>query len=291
MSNYSVIPKSTTFPKNNLIIAENTYRILENGILTTGKNLFADKFTDSNGVKNTLNTGSSTAVFTSNNYHNLQNATESGGSTNTSGGDSGTQVITGTATARGYFKQIGWLIAYSNTTRAISLSVKKNGVEVLNYSNASYNGEPTNLNFTADDYSELFESGDTISITMTDARNVEKANTGFSGSMFSIDKSVRYLVFQQEDYLSSSVVIADSNTITFNNTENTLCLYGDCEIPVGTSITYDISDGTTTLSNNSFGDDVDISSLSTGSAKVTFNLNSDGTDTPIFYGYSGIVIR
>lgn len=57
-----------------------------------------------------------------------------------------------------------------------------------------------------------------------------------------------------------------------------------------TSIDYDVSDGTTTISNASLNEAVDISSLSTGFLQITFNVTGTATFTKKLYGFGGRLV-
>lgn len=85
---------------------------------------------------------------------------------------------------------------------------------------------------------------------------------------------------------AASSTVTVNPYLTLDNTEKAIVLYGRKSTPTNTAITVNITDGSTTLSNKSLNSTIDISSLSSGSLGLTFNLTtSDPTVTPLLYGY------
>jgi len=87
----------------------------------------------------------------------------------------------------------------------------------------------------------------------------------------------------------------DSTMITkpllpLTGSEFTATTYVDANLPAGTSINIDYTDGTNTISDCVINKSTDISSLSSGSIGLTFNFTSNGSLTPKLLGY-GVYIN
>jgi len=289
------IQQEITFPKNNLVIAENAYRILKNGNFVNGKNIFADEFSDSNGKNNTVNTEESTALFdTVNKCYSLKNNFEN--TLNLSQGSIlNTDNISMTILCKngGYIKKIN--INTSGGSGTLRCTITAGGTTILNKTGLSFG----NIILTENDYTRLINQDEEIILTIAeDSGDLIFQKTQNTSNYNSNTMSIQNqrvingsIIYQVKETKKSGKIKIGSNTIEFNNNENTFCLFADSDIPTGTSITYNLSDGTSTLLNLNFGDDVNISNLNIGTAILTFNFNGSGENTPKLYGFAGIVIR
>lgn len=101
---------------------------------------------------------------------------------------------------------------------------------------------------------------------------------------------MRSYAFRSIDFLENytdSVVKCD-DVISMSGDEKGLLIYALKDTPANTSITYDVTDGTTTLTDLELNTVNPIGSLSSGNLDITFNLNTtDSTVTPKIYGYGG----
>jgi hypothetical protein len=274
---YSNIPKQATFPKNNLVIAENSYRILKNGVFANGKNIFCDEFNSSAGKNATLNAGSTTSSYnSSNDYYGTPEIVLGSDST----GNSTTS--TSYTTLR---TESGINDALTKVVAQFGVSLKRNcgqkvifHYEDLTTDEVTSEGTPSNTSF-----SKTFtnpQPSKVVDYIEIQARRIDTSNSNMSYSNHS-----------HYGFATSGEIVIDTNTIEFNDSENTFCLFVDADLPTGASIVYSISDGTSTISNCLVGEDVDISSLNSGTAKITITENKGSGGSPLIYGYGGIVIR
>lgn len=284
-------------------LAQQTYQtIKQSGSFTNEDFLGADRFTDSNGVNNTINTGSSTAFYTAGDDRykiatetdNIESDSPGAGSDNYKS----TYTITGTIdSSQGYFSKVRFFVRDTGS-RTATVTIKKGATTIASESGISC---PTQAkytsNYTAADFSELFESGDTFSVVITlTASDLVTQIESHSGTYFSYtsqfaNTSGSNLTFQEYLTNTSGTVIADSGTKTLDGTETSIIIYPKITHTANTSMTVDISDGTTTLSAQSLNEVINISSLSSGTLKLTFNLaTTDTTETPEFEGYGFYII-
>lgn len=90
---------------------------------------------------------------------------------------------------------------------------------------------------------------------------------------------------------SSSTLIINSNTKTLNSTEESICNYIDQISTANTSITVDITDGTTILLNKALNEVHGLNGFTSGTLEETFNLSAtDTSETPELKGY-GVYIK
>lgn len=283
-------------------IAQNAYQILQsNNVFDNKDYLCADEFTDSTGTNNTVNTGSSTAVHNSTRDDYALSATtgtaETSGNTSSYTSQSASFSTTVTIANQGFFSTIRSQNAGSGGTLTISIIENSETIASKSFSKGAANTN-TVCTFTENDYTRLLESGQTVTISFsaTNAENIYN-NYTYSGTDFSIsaqnapgyDAGGTYIPFEFTDsaYDSGDIVTCDSGTLTLDGTEKSLIVYTDSTIPTGTSITVDISDGTTTLSSQSINSVIDLSTLvDEGTLEITFNLMvTDTAYTPRLRGY------
>ena len=88
-----------------------------------------------------------------------------------------------------------------------------------------------------------------------------------------------------------TTVITDSG-LNLDGTETDILVYGGLTTETNTSVTVDISDGSTTLSSQALNSVINISSLSSGDLDLTFNLNTtNNTNYVLFYSYGVSILR
>lgn len=273
--------------------AISNYKILQaNNVFENGDLSFVDEFVDSNGTNNTVNTSSSTARYDSiNARYTLQREEQyinSGGS-----GYTGTKSFTGAINANGIFSRIQ---ITNGTATSFIINIKKNGTTVCTKnSGAISSSQVVVFNLTSADYSQELANGDTYIIECVPTGGYVWNSSGtYAGSLFTVTSGdVLYGQYTfTETPASSGTVIHDANTYTLDGSEYGLIIYTKNEVPANTSISYDITDGTTTLSNQNAEEYIDISSLSSGTLEITENLaTTDSTATPKSYGISVVIIK
>jgi len=97
--------------------------------------------------------------------------------------------------------------------------------------------------------------------------------------------------YTSNNFALSGTAVCNSNTQTLTGAERNLLVYSDKTLPTNTSMTVDISDGTTTLAAQPFDTVIDISTLGAGTLSLTFNLaTTDTAVTPSLKGY-GVYIN
>ena len=292
-------------------VAELGVRTLQsNNVFTNGPNIIVDEFTDANGTKNTVNTGSSTAVYASSpDRYSLNGTLGTVESATISSSGSASQNISFDVVCNntGIFNEIKVDISNSGT-RTITCNIIKSGDIV-----ASQSYGPTvslgvhTFTFSLQDYLELFTNGDTATITIDDstAATLDRV-TGYSYDGTNIDiisqnvpGGVVPCSFAEAAFNSSSTVIVDTNTTTLDGNELGFAISApDADIPANTSITATISDGTNSLSAvtiDPIKKGVVISNdgtLSSGTLKCTFTLNTTDTSvTPTLPSYGVNILR
>lgn len=287
-------------------VAQNAYQILQsNNIFENKDNLAVDEFVDADGTKNTVNTGSSTASYNSTTdvYTLFEEATET---INMSQNGSLTNPIdltwTGTTFTKGFISQLSakidvggdWIGNVEIKDSGATTIASKIGITLTN------TGE-REVNFVQGDYSALLDN-ETLSIVFTRTsgtgqfitHNGGGTNTGslieIVGDAF--DGVSDEVVFDQINFLpTGSTVVCDTNIKTLDGTEESICIYADNTTPTNTSISVDISDGTTTLAAQNFNEVIGLTGFSSGTLKLTFNLDTTDTSaTPTLKGY-GVLIK
>jgi hypothetical protein len=286
---YSIIPQSSSEVNYSIIIAENAYRTLQNGVFENGKSIFCDIFSDSNGQNNTVNTGSSTATYDATNDY-YANAISEGsqlGSTDTAtytdGGGSGSAWILVQTYSSINAKLFKWTNVKRVTSNTLSAEVKVKYV----YTDATSAENSGDLAWTSTSW-----SGTVNYLNPNPSKTVDYVELYCRQSHSSYDTQTKDQKYYALSIASGGTVVANANTITLGDNENYITMFADSTIPTGTEIVFDITDGTTTISDCALDTLVDISALSSGTASVTFKLNStDDQETAFLYGYSAIIVR
>ena len=297
--------------------AELSFRVLQsNNVFTNAPNIVVDEFTDANGTKNTVNTGSSLTYDITNDRYTLSTSNDvSGDTTNSShtitneanafDNDYDTYAEISTNTSGNQTLYLGKTFS---STNIINISYKfeiynedSNGAVPTAYLQ-TYNGTSwTNLSTLITGVAS--GSPVTYSITGTNYLNasIQGVRILFSGGADDAGDIVRLRVYKLSygDFDTSSILVADTNTASLDGNELGFAIsVPDADIPTNTSITATISDGTNSLSavtidSVSKGAIVgNPGTLSSGTLKCTFTLNTTDTSvTPTINGYCISIIR
>lgn len=273
------VPQSAVVPRFGNVIGENAYRILKNGAFANGNNVVTDVFTDSNGKNNTKSGG--TAVFDTDHFTNSSSQGTQNGSTDTT-----------TRSALGN----SYVLVHTYTSvnaRLYSLDadirVNDNSLTAHIYFKFNYADATTANSSTG---SKVGSSFGTVTCTnpnptkLIDSIEVYIKNNHSSYTAYETNIK-QYLAVIGTD----ETVICGSNTKTLDGSETKFALFGDVEVPAGCGVTYNISDGISSITDQQLGETVDISSLGAGTCEITLNLTSDGLDIPKVYGYSGVFVE
>lgn len=289
-------------------MSENAYRTLQsNNVFTNGDSFVVDEFTDADGTNDTVNTGSTTAIFDVDKYQLAIDVTGSPLSIVTGNSFSFTG---GSASNMGY--------KFTTVQNCVMTSVTKDSDNTATTAfistNWSASGTPSGVietaTFSSDvaTFSEdlLLLSGQTYYVGLqggslyTDASEtypktdanvsvIEAYNGGTSSTTAAY--SIASFITTASDYETSSNVLCDSNTKTLDGTEESICVYADKTIPTDTSITVDITDGTTTLSEQPLNIVIGLDGFGAGTLELTFNLSTTNTSaSPTISGY-GVYIK
>jgi len=289
-------------------LAEGIYQqLVHAGNVTNGGSFVADRFTDSDGAKNTVNTGSSTSVYSlSNDNYSLIAATGNTQTETNSSSETGQTDVTFDGTidsSSGYFSVAGGHQVTSTST-TWQCVIKKDTTQIASKQVIHSSNTYFSVSFDRSDYSELLENGDAFTvewtrISGTSGMRESSVDVSKSGTYWSItnerpaySSSSSMLTFTEYIELTTGTVVIDTNTKTLDGTENSIIVYGDIDLPINTTLTVDISDGTTTLSTQPLNNLINIQTLTAVSdLKLTFNLDIvSGTDTPTLSGY-GVYIK
>lgn len=292
-------------------IAQNAYQTLQaNNVFENKDFLAADEFTDADGTNDTVNTGSSTATYNSSQTRYELSSTVgtpeaatavSAPETGSTGNISTTMSIANS----GFISTIRFVNATNNTGDTFTFNIIRGSTTLASVTAAGGNSGTTGTaTFTISDYDSILASGDTITVQSVYTGGVCYNKTGqtYSGTDFSYTSqnvpatnsgSVVPFEFTDASYSTSGTetVLSDTDTLTLGGTEEFITVYGDKSVPTNTTLTVDVSDGSTTLSAQALDEAIDVSSLSTGTLELTFNLaSSNGASTPFIKGW-GVVLK
>lgn len=307
--------------------AELSVRVLQsNNVYVQGPNFLVDEMTDSTGTLNTINTSTTTAYYYSTAYEYLLDwPDEASAGTDHSGTDAGSWAdianafdgndstyavvaYTGTDTDADAWlgktftsKHIMW-VRYKATKRDYTSTSQNVTIKLQSYNGSTWSDEATHTGNGGS------ATGGGYSVTSTFYLNKEVQGLRIyfdmiSGSSSNSDKSSYLYTLEYGDYDTSSIVVADTNTISLDGNEKGFVVsVPDSTFPTNTSMTVTISDGTNSLdpqtidttrkavligNGTAFG-----GPLSSGTLEVTFTLSTtDPTVTPTLLDYGIRVIR
>ena len=291
-------------------IAQNAYQILQSNNVFENKDfLAADEFVDSNGTNNTVNTGSSTATYApgSDEY---QLSTSASGTDNTATAATMATTSTGETTERGYVfvpnNDCFIVSATKNSSATVTrCRIYKSGSVIAT---ATFVGDVATFSspieilndgsvytIESDNSGASFTRRSTTTVSYpynnTDINFTDSSTGGSAESNPTVAFNIESVVTQTAVFDSSSNVICDSNIKTLNGNELSICVYADVNIPTDTTLTVDISDGTTTLSAQPINEVLALNGFTSGTLELTFNLaTTDSAVTPTIKGY-GVYIK
>ena len=273
--------------------AQNYFETLKHsGDVDNEDYLIADIFTNTNGVKDTINTGVSSAYYnTSNDLYSLtpSNVPFSGttlysgagwsnidnlfdGNDNTSASTSTLNNYVGKTFSSQYVSTVRLLV--SGSTYGSNCKIEYyNGSSWIDFTGTiSYDAGPTKTEF-------LYFLGFNIQgIRVTHG----PGGNGNVSNFWSLD----YVT-----YNTSPQDVETNNLIALNGTEKGIVVYDKSSKPTGTNIKVDVV-GTSTLSNQNCREYIDISSFGVGNLSLDFNLSTTNTsETPLLYGYGISIIK
>lgn len=266
--------------------------------ITAMDHLFAeaDSFSDSNGYKNTISTGDTTAFYGEfgEEYYigKVAGSVENDTKTNANASTTGSITTSGTIAVAGYFSSV--FTNASTLGSSPTVTINKNGSPIAQ--KAVPGGSFQNVSFSKSDYSEFFEAGDSFSIVVTGSGSAFYYASGksFSGTNFSYSSQTEagtsgssQTVFGYSPVPISDAVV-ETNSKTFPQNIASILVVADSVTPGDSSVTVDVStDGGSSFEKTGQalnqvieldGDNTDV--------VLKFNLNVDGTDTPKLYGYA-----
>jgi hypothetical protein len=274
--------------------------------------LGADIFTDSNGAKNTIDTGNSTGIYDGD-YYILGYSDEASGDTthnpnsfsdpeNAFDDDNGTyaektasgdsvkvDVSLGKTFSSKNVKEIYIKVAFTGIANAGNADWDHH-IYLQKYNGSSWSTIETLATASYDDLPKA--SSRTISYTGTIV--FDKSTEGIR-IRYEVDESngpqshsAKLYSLEYGQYDTSSTV--ETNTIINEVVPKSVVVYGKTDLPTDTSITVDVSDdgGTTwSLTDKELKTAIDTSTFTTGNLALKFNLaTTDTSETPKLYGYS-----
>jgi len=286
--------------------------IVDDASFTNEEYLAADIFSDSDGLNDTVNTGSSTA-----DYHYIDE--QAGGIdyagkyvlniVDTSSGDTdhyGGSDSTWSDVSNAFDNDDATQSAHHDDRSGISdcyigktFSAKVVGVVRYKFTSSlggsggllycklqKYNGSvwsdvTTIFDLDSDDSSYHYETGSyTVNESVQGLRLYFNYNDSQTEHRFTSVYS-----FEYGTYITDKTVVAES-ILPLTGDETYVSVFAKKTLPTDTSITVDITDGTTTISDQYLEQAIDISSLSSGNLGLTFNLaTTDTLKTPELIGY------
>lgn len=279
---------------NKILKAAGAY---ENGGLTAAEN-----YTVAAGINGTVNTGSSTSDFSTDSYI-LSFIDEAAGDTTTNpnsftnpGNAFDNDDNTFAQKTENSSGDSTWTLGKTFSSKSVALAI-------VTYEASIENGPGITITLqsfdgsTWNDVEELENTGTTVSKT-TKTVNINDTIQGLRVEYFmNIDgfsrvKTANLYTLEYGSYDTSSTIVCDTNTITLDTTEKAIQIYSDHETPTNTSITADISDGTTTLvsgvtfDSKGFSDVQSLGSVTAGTLQIIWNLNTtDSSVTPKQYSW------
>lgn len=301
------VPQSASVPRFGNVIGENAYRVLRNGSYINGKNVIVDFFNDSNGKNNTIDTGSTTASFETDKFICGVNQLDLSSITSISGFSNGANAFDGDANT--YASKSGDL-NYNTMTIYATMTIPQGSVDLKRIRCKAYQQAVKGNTSAMSAYLQVYRAGAwetafTIgSVTGTGSKSftgdvdqlvnltgVTQVRVYYSGP--SIDTySLRLYELELYAGYTDTEVISNQNTKTLDGSESKFCLFADVVTPTNTSVTYDISDGTSSITDQTLGETIDISTLGAGTCEIRLNLNTtDDSVTPEAYGFAGVFVE
>lgn len=304
-------------------VAENSYKMLQVAdVFTNGPNTAADEFLDATGTNNTVNTGTSTALYSDQSYEYVLDFTDVASGDTTHDPNTFTNVANAfdgnDATAATEAATSNQALGKTFAAKTVAICRARaggtfrwsgGGTQTIGAEAVlqSYNGTTwSDVGvISTDTYADVAPSSDRTLTTRTKVFLMSTSIQGLrviyrvvAGSPVTIDASLYTLAYATA-VNSSDTVVCDANTITLDGTEKGLIVSTpDSVWNTGSSMTVTASDGTTstsaqTINSTSKNTGVfSISTLSSGTLKLTFGLATSNTAySPELKGYGVYVIR
>ena len=281
------------------------------GAFTNEGNLCADRTTVAAGVKGTINTGSSTGVFSTNKYILNFGKDASGDTTfnpdtftdpeNAFDNNSGTYAnitppgTVGECSLGKTFsaKNLQYCkINCSALSQRDSAGVTRTVFAALEYYNGTDWVEIQVLfNVTASTTTVSGSYNDTLNISSYS--DIQGLRVRFTVDQGNVDRYARVNILEYGSYNLSDTVISDTGTLTLVGDEKMIAVYNSATIPTGTSMKCQLSDETKTISaehtltaNGTTIIPITTTPTATDVLKLTFTLETtDNEITPEWYGF------
>lgn len=282
--------------------AQLAYQTLQaNNVFDNKDFLVADEFVSETGTNSTLNSGSTTGLYDeTNDYYIARIADEASGDTthdpdsftdvaNAFDNDDSTFATKASGSVTSFTFELGKTFSaktvlgvyYKYTASHAGGSTNPSTVVKLQTYNGSTWSDHTTLTNTSG-YVQINSSiqGVRLEIEMTSDNSAIKTANVFT---------LEYGQF----YEASSDVVCDSSVANLDGNEKSLVIYADKDTSSsGSDITLDVTDGTTSITSQSLNDIINISSFTSGSLGVTFNMITSGTiNTPTLSGYGVRILK
>lgn len=286
-------------------VAQNAYQTLKHaGTFDNKDNLGADRFTDVDGVNNTVDIGNTTAFFETNKY--VLNYTDeaSGDTTHTfaerGSWDNTENAFDGDDETYAEIEDDN-LFSDSSIDNALGKTFSERFIHIIKYDVSTLGGG----SLTGDVELQIYDG--TSWTTVTTIGQIPGSGTSSYSGEFVLDSNAqgirilfdhpdstnnrtlnnKVFILEYGDCDSSSTLLYNQNLPSLTGNEKSICVYADEVNTTNTNITYNVSDGTTTISDLELNTVNGIASLGSGQLEITFNLSTTDTgETPELYGYS-----
>lgn len=286
------------------LTAISNYKILQaNNVFENGDDGFVDEYVDSNGTNNTIS--GATAYFVTDHYilnygagSETAQAQVNGGTNYSSSGNkfgdkyhANMDIFIHSVTKR---SDVPDTFAYITTTGGTILATASFSGNVATFSSPYYIASGTDFLIVSDQggtsrYGK--QTGGSFPYNYT-PYNITAGIYGNTTATTSYIFQFTSIGWSEATRNSSDTVPHVTNTYTLDGSEKGLVIFGKVILQANTSIVYDVTDGTTTISDVNAGEYVDISSFTSGTLNVTEKLQTtDINYTPSSYGISVVVLK
>lgn len=288
--------------ENSPQIGKNAVEILrQTGNYASGNGIAPEIFSDSTGLKNSVNSGLTDADFDTDHFYISQLGTEyshgSGASPSTL---TNSAENSGIVNFNGFFSSVSVRKASGTTT--LRVRVYKNSVVVADKNYIHTTSDSESIPFTQSDYTETFEVGDEWEILVTYVSGTSnrfykgtssaQSYEGFSLNYTTSGIGSSTIKLQSMTPTSDAEIVCDTNLLTLDDDDTNLNIYAKLDIESNTEIKIDVTDGTTTISDKELNSDIDISSLTGGNLEIKFKLHTDNySNTPKIYEFSAVATK
>ena len=283
--------------------AQNAFQIVQATTFVNQDFLAADIFSDSDGKNNTVDTGTSTAVYNSGAYYpnsvsnpaNILQDPDLFTDTNyafDNNDATGTYKYTtakyadwrlGVTFASKYVERVR--IKCSHSSYYAAKTLRRATVTLESYNGSTWSTVAQLANASGDTTNQAVASYDSTYLLNQTVQGLRIYFSGDTGTSNSGSNSAN-LYTLAEEYASSSSV-KTNNLLKFDGTENMCGVYVKTSPLINTGITVDLTDGTNTIVGKPINTPIDISSLVAGDLRLTFNLSASSQfGTPFIIGYA-----